>query len=117
MEGRRMDAFDRYMLFKKEIAEANLKVINQFLSGVEPVKPKTCKRTSNIKIVWNILNTAGRPLHISDIIEIAKQDFNADLERDSIVSSIVKKIKAGKTFIRTAPNTFALKDYTSGGPA
>jgi hypothetical protein len=114
MEGGIMDAFDRYMLFKKEITEANLKIINRFLSGVEP-KPR--KRTSNIHIVWNVLNTAGSPLHISDIIEIAKQDFNVNLERDSIVSSIIKKIKADKTFIRTAPNTFALKDYTSGGPA
>jgi len=114
MEDSRMDTFDRYLAFKKEIAEANLKVINRFLPEEEP---KTRKRTSNINIVWNVLNTAGRPLHISDIIEIAKQDFNVDIERDSIVSGIIKKIKAGKTFSRTAPNTYALKDNTSGGPA
>jgi len=31
------------------------------------------------------------------------------LGRDSIVSAILKKVNAGKSFIRTAPNTFALK--------
>jgi hypothetical protein len=32
------------------------------------------------------------------------------LERDSIVSIIIKKINAGQRFVRTAPNTFALKE-------
>jgi hypothetical protein len=31
------------------------------------------------------------------------------LERDSIVSALIKKIKAGTRFIKVAPNTFALK--------
>jgi hypothetical protein len=31
------------------------------------------------------------------------------LQRDSIVSILIKKIKAGQKFVRTAPNTFALK--------
>ncbi len=102
-----MDQFKRYMQFQKEITEANLKIINRFLSGEEP---KAEKRTSNINIAWNVLNSAGRPLHISEIIKIAKRDFDTDLERDSIVSGIIKKVKAGKVFTRTAPNTFALKE-------
>jgi hypothetical protein len=44
---------------------------------------------------------------------MAKKDYDVQLDRDSIVSAILKKVKAGKTFIRTAPNTFALKSYTS----
>jgi len=32
------------------------------------------------------------------------------MERDSIVSALVKKVKAGRQFVRVAPNTFALKN-------
>jgi len=42
---------------------------------------------------------------------MAEQQYQIKLHRDSIVSAILKKIKAEQTFIRTAPNTFALKTY------
>ncbi len=35
---------------------------------------------------------------------------SSTLKRDSIVSILIQKVKAGQRFIRTAPNTFALKD-------
>lgn len=106
-----MDQFKRYLMMQKEIAEANLEIINRFLSGAES---KTDKRMSNIKIVKDVLRNAAKPLHVSEIVSNAKRDFKVVLERDSIVSAIVKKVKAGKTFVRTAPNTFALKDQTFG---
>ena len=101
-----MDQFESYLQYQKEITESKLKIINRFQKGVQP-KPK--KRTSNIEIVENILRIAGRPLHVSEIIQLAERDFQATLDRDSIVSAILKKVNAGKSFIRTAPNTFALK--------
>jgi hypothetical protein len=67
------------------------------------------KRTSNLDIVESILKNSGQPLHISKIIEIAKNDYHVNLERDSIVSALIKKIHAEKTFVRVAPNTFWLK--------
>ena len=103
-----MDQFDSYLQYQKEITESKLKIINRFQKGVQP-KPK--KRTSNIEIVENILRIAGRPLHVSEIIQLADRDFNVALERDSIVSAMLKKVTAGKSFIRTAPNTFALKEH------
>lgn len=60
-----------------------------------------------------MLDGAGKPLHVTEIAQTAKKDYDVQLDRDSIVSAILKKVKAGKTFIRTAPNTFALKSYTS----
>jgi hypothetical protein len=102
-----MENFELYLQYQKEIAESKLKTIKRFLK--EP-KLKTTKRTSKIDIVENVLKIAGRPLHVSEIIEIAKRDFQTELERDSIVSILIKKIKAGQRFNRTAPNTFALKE-------
>jgi len=49
---------------------------------------------------------------VADIIRLAEKDYQVRLNRDSIVSAILKKINAGQTFIRTAPNTFALKTHT-----
>lgn len=106
-----MSQFRRFLLPQKEITEANLKIVNQFLSGEVS---KARQRTSNVEIATNVLKAAGKPLHVSEIAANAKRDFDADLERDSIVSAIVKKVKAGKTFVRTAPNTFALKEHSEG---
>lgn len=98
--------FNQYLLYQKEVAEAKLKIIHRLQKGI---KEKSHKRTSQVNIAWHVLKTAGMPLHVSEIIEIAKRDFQEDLERDSIVSAILKKASAGRMFIRTAPNTFAAK--------
>ena len=102
-----MDSFQNYLQYQKEVTEAKLKVIGQFMkgSGSEPIK-----LTSKIVIAHSVLKNAGRPLHVAEIIELAQSQFNVQLERDSIVSGIIKKINAGKMFIKTAPNTFALKE-------
>jgi len=102
-----MDNFEHYLRFHKELAESKLKLIDRYLKSS---KSRPEKRTSKIDIVEKILGTAGRPLHISEIIEIAERDFQVSLERDSVVSIMTKRIKAGRTFRRTAPNTFALKE-------
>ncbi len=98
-----------YLEIQKEMLQAQLKVIYRHQKK-SPSQSHEIKRTSNLSIVEDILKNTGTPLHISEIIEIAKTEFNADLERDSIVSALIKKIKAEKTFIRTGPNTFALKN-------
>jgi hypothetical protein len=105
-----MDQFKLYLQYNKEVIQAKLKVIERFQQQGRS-KPK--KRTSNIGIAQNVLNSAGHPLHVSDIIQMAEQHYQVQLNRDSIVSAILKKVNAGQTFIRTAPNTFALKTYIS----
>ena len=99
-----MDDFKRYLEFNKEVAEATLEIIKRF----NQEETSKTKRTYKLKLVENILQIARRPLHISEIIEIAQQDFQVTLERDSTVSALVKKVKSGQTFTRTAPNTFSL---------
>jgi hypothetical protein len=101
-----MEEFNRFLEYEKEIAELKLKTINRLQKGLKPI-PR--KRTSKASMVEHVLRIAGRPLHVSEIIEIANRDFHVPLERDSIVSILIKKIKADQKFIRTAPNTFALK--------
>ena len=104
-----MDQFKLYLQYQKEVVQAKLKVIERFQQ--QDSQP-TQKRTSNLDIVQNILIGAGHPLHVSDIIQMAQEKYQVDLNRDSLVSAILKKINAGQTFSRTAPNTFALKAHT-----
>ena len=105
-----MDQFDSYLQYNKEVAQAKLKIIER-LQQKERRRPQ--KRTSNIEIVENVLNGAGHPLHVSDIIKMAQEQYQVQLNRDSIVSAILKKVNAGQIFVRTAPNTFALKTFAN----
>lgn len=102
-----MEDFQTFLEYEKEVTESRLKIVDRFQKGL---KEKPLKRTYMIDVVEKVLRNAGRPLHISEIIEIAAKDHGAPLGRDSVVSFIIKRMNAGKTFIRTAPNTFVLKE-------
>ena len=106
-----MDTFDKLIEFQKELLQSQLKVVRRYQQQIPQFK-KHSKRTSQLDTVEEILTSADQPLHISKIIEIAKSDFNVILQRDSIVSALLKKIQAGERFVRIAPNTFALKNNT-----
>ena len=104
-----MTDIDNYLEIKRELLKAQLRVVCRHKRKTVPLGQKI-KRTSNLIIVEDILQNSGQPLHVSKIIRIAQKDYDVSLERDSIVSALIKKINAGKTFIRVAPNTFALKN-------
>jgi hypothetical protein len=68
----------------------------------------TAKGKSNIAIVEDLLQWAGRPLHIHDIIAQARARFGRTLSRESLVSALTKKVLDHHTFCRVGPNTFDL---------
>lgn len=103
-----MDIFEKLLEFQKELLQSQLKIVHRYQQQSPRLKKKL-KRTSKLDIVEDILASSDQPLHISKIIEIAKSDYNVTLERDSIVSALIKKIQTGVRFVRVAPNTFALK--------
>jgi len=70
--------------------------------------PADAKRKSNMDIVYDILLTAKKPLHINDILLRATQDYHRQLHRESLVSALTKKVLDQNVFTRTAPNTFDL---------
>ena len=55
----------------------------------------------------------GRPgyfqIHISGIIRQVEQQYEIKLGRESMVSTLTKKVKIGVMFVRTGPNIFGLK--------
>jgi len=104
-----MTDIDNYLEIQRELLQAQLRVVYRHQRKALP-RGQQPKRTSNLTIVEDILQNSDEPLHISKIIQIAKKDYGVNLERDSVVSAVIKKINAGKIFVRVAPNTFALKN-------
>jgi len=73
-----------------------------------PAGAKPRKSMSQIDIAYNILRSAGRPLHISEIIALIAKRHNVSLDRESIVSALAKRVARKDRFIRTGPNTFSV---------
>ncbi len=88
--------------------EAQLKAVRRLCSG--PVKEKAPREgMSQIDMVYDILQRVAKPLHISDIIDRVEMVHGRRLERESVVSSLVKKVRRGDRFVRTGKNVFGLK--------
>lgn len=66
------------------------------------------RRISSMEMVSDILKRESRPVHITDIIAAVKKRFAVELDRESVVSAISKRVARQDRFMRTAPNTFAL---------
>jgi predicted transcriptional regulator len=98
--------------FQQLLLRSQLKVIREFLKDdAEPEPPLRKKRSrSQVTIVYDILTAAKEPLHLSEIIKRAKENFNVDIDRESIASAMIKKINKGRMFRRVAPNTFEVLD-------
>jgi hypothetical protein len=94
---------------QESLLKAQLKIIRQFLKEDQAPKFKPRgKGRSQMSIIYDILLAAQKPLHVTEIIARARRDFRVDLDRESIVSAITKKVQSGRMFKRVEPNTFAV---------
>ena len=75
-------------------------------AGSGSAKPP--KSMSQVDMAYDILMSAGRPLHISEIIALVAKRHGVTLDRESIVSALSKRVARKDRFARTAPNTFSL---------
>jgi hypothetical protein len=88
--------------------DAQLKAVRR-LRGSEKESRPIKKSMSQIDIVGDVLARAGHPLHVSDIIDRAEKLHGRKIDRESIVSSLIKKVRRGDRFVRTGKNVFGLK--------
>ena len=99
-----------FLTFYESLFLAQLRTVRQLKSP----KPKRTKRMedksmSNMDMAIDILRRAQRPLHVSEIIAQVKAKHGAALDRESLVSALVKKVHRRQGLIRTAPNTFQIE--------
>jgi len=66
------------------------------------------KRMSQIDMVYDILRSAGRPLHVSAILTLIAKRHGVTLDRESVVSALAKRVARKDRFVRSGPNTFSL---------
>ena len=103
------DEIEAAVLHAVEVSlEAQLKAVRRLRAGPREAKAAR-KGTSQIDMVHDVLRRAGKPLHISEILDRIEKLHGRRLDRESVVSSLVKKIARGERFVRTDKNVFAVK--------
>lgn len=89
--------------------DAQLRAIRKLKNPDPEKQQRKAGSTSQVDMVYDILQRAGKPLHITEILERVEKVFGKQLDRESVVSSLVKKIRRQDRFVRTDKNVFALK--------
>jgi hypothetical protein len=108
---KQVDAIENAVLNAFEVAlDAQLKAIRRLKSSGPEKKKRELKSMSQVDMVQDILQRAGKPLHISEILDRIEKSFGSRLDRESVVSSLVKKVQRQDRFVRTDKNVFALKE-------
>lgn len=93
--------------------EAQLRAVRRLRRSPEstPASPRR-KVMSQVDMAYDILSRARSPLHISQIIARIQQSFGLSVDRDSLASSLTKKVARSDRFTRTDKNTFGLLAVT-----
>ena len=101
---------DGFLDLYESLLSAQLRVVRQ-LKAPKPRKPKQESRQgmSNIDMALDILRQSRQPLHVVDILAQVKGKYKISLDRESLVSALVKKVHRQQGLSRTAPNTFRIE--------
>jgi hypothetical protein len=90
--------------------DAQLRAVRR-LRRAPPKGPTASRRPglSQVDMAYDILKKARTPLHISELLARLHATFHVTVDRESLVSSLTKKIARGERFLRTDKNTFGLR--------
>ena len=90
--------------------EAQLRAVRRLRHGeTATVEPRSRKGLSQVDMAFDILKKARTPLHVSGILDRIKTQFGVSVDRESLVSSLTKKVARHDRFLRPEKNTFSLK--------
>jgi hypothetical protein len=90
--------------------EAQLRAIRRLRQGKEEAKQVRRKKgLSQVDMAFDVLKAARAPLHVSELLARIESRFRQSVDRESLVSSLTKKVARGDRFLRTDKNTFALR--------
>lgn len=90
--------------------DAQLRAVRRLRQGAsEPPRGRRKEGLSQVDMAYDVLKKARSPLHISDILARIQAQFGVAVDRESLVSSLTKKVARGDRFLRTAKNTFGLR--------
>jgi hypothetical protein len=90
--------------------EAQLRAVRRLRQGEPPSSgPRRHKGLSQVDMAFDILKKARSPLHVSEILERIQSHFGVAVDRESLVSSLSKKVARSDRFLRPEKNTFAVR--------
>lgn len=90
--------------------EAQLRAVRRLRKG-EPAtgRAKRQKGLSQVDMAYDVLKKARAALHVTDVLARIQTAFGVAVDRESLVSSLTKKVARGDRFVRTDKNTFGLR--------
>ena len=90
--------------------EAQLRAVRRLRRG-EPAAGRAPRRKglSQVDMAFDVLKKARGPLHVADLLTRIQTTFGVAVDRESLVSSLSKKVARGDRFARTDKNTFGLR--------
>lgn len=88
--------------------EAQLRAVRRLRLGA-PIEGKQARGVlSQVRMAEEVLRRAGGALHVNEIIERIKRTHHVEVDSESLVSALSKRVQRGDRFVRTGPNEFAL---------
>ena len=104
------DCKDAILSIFEASLDAQLRAVRRLRQGPSAaLQPPRQKRKSQVDMAYDILKKARAPLHVSELLSRIQASFGLAVDRESLVSSLTKKVARGDRFLRTAKNTFALR--------
>ena len=106
-----MDSQDlRHIILEitEESLAAQLRAVRR-LQDQSPSEPRPEKSMSQLDMVYNILNKSGKALHVTEILSRVESVYGIQLDRESIVSALTKKVHRQDRFVRSGKNTFSIR--------
>ncbi len=104
------DLRDTVLSAIEESLDAQLRAVRRLRKG-EATDAKAARRSrlSQVDMAYDILKKVRGPLHVAELLERIQSAYGVAMDRESLVSSLSKKIARGDRFVRTEPNTFGLR--------
>jgi sugar-specific transcriptional regulator TrmB len=98
----------------EECLDAELRAVRRLRkTRSEPPAPRRKRRMSQVDMAYDILKKARKPLHVTELLERIRKAFEIAVDRESLVSSLTKKVMRDDRFVRTDKNTFGIKEENS----
>lgn len=93
--------------------DAQLRAVRRLRRGEPPPRrPARRKGLSQVDMAYDVLRKARAPLHVVEVLARIQRAFGVVVDRESLVSSLTKKVARGDRFVRTNKNTFGLRPAT-----
>lgn len=110
----RLARTDDLLAIAEMLLKAQLAVIEELRrkGGLDaltaPEKSARGKRKSQTDLAYEVLDEAGKPLHILEIVKHINTKFGLQVTRNSLISAMLKKVARGQQFVKSGSNTFGL---------